>query len=82
MFFFCQKFIDGNCCVTWSVVVVQHPSAFNAWSHTYIYISEGLHTCACVCVGVYRLCKELACSPSAHEYVVIINNNNNNKVFT
>ena len=34
MFFFCQKFIDGECRVTLSVVVVQHPSAFNAWSHT------------------------------------------------
>ena len=32
--FFCQKFIDGYCCVTWGVVVVQHPSACNAWSHT------------------------------------------------
>ena len=32
--FFCQKFIDGDCRVTWGVVVVQHPSACNAWSHT------------------------------------------------
>ena len=32
--FFCQKFIDGDCHVTWGVVVVQHPSACNAWSHT------------------------------------------------
>ena len=29
-----QKFIDGDCRVTWGVVVAQHPSAFNAWSHT------------------------------------------------
>ena len=34
MFFFCQKFIDGDCHVTWGVVVLQHPSACNAWSHT------------------------------------------------
>ena len=34
MFFFCQKFIDGDCRVTWGIVVVQHPSACNAWSHT------------------------------------------------
>jgi len=34
MFFSCQQFIDGDCRVTWSIVVVQHPSAFNAWSHT------------------------------------------------
>ena len=27
---FCQKFIDGDCRVTWGVVVVQHPSACNA----------------------------------------------------
>ena len=33
--FFCQKFIDGDCRVTWGVVVVQLPSAFNTWSHTY-----------------------------------------------
>ena len=32
--FFCQKFIDGYCRVTWCVVVVQHPCACNAWSHT------------------------------------------------
>jgi len=32
--FFCQKFIYGDCRVTWGVVVVQHPSACNAWSHT------------------------------------------------
>ena len=32
--FFCQKFIDGDCRVTWGVVVVQHSSACNAWSHT------------------------------------------------
>ena len=32
--FLCQKLIDGDCRVTWSVVVVQHPSACNAWSHT------------------------------------------------
>ena len=31
--FLCQKFIDGECRVTWEVVVVQHPSACNAWSH-------------------------------------------------
>ena len=31
--FLCQKFIDGDCRVTWGVVVVQHPSACNAWSH-------------------------------------------------
>jgi len=34
MFFFCQKFIDGDRRVTWGVVVVQHPCACNAWSHT------------------------------------------------
>ena len=34
MFLFCQKFIDGDCRVTWGVVVVQHPSACNTWSHT------------------------------------------------
>jgi len=28
-----QKFIDGDFCVTWGVVMVQHPSAYNAWSH-------------------------------------------------
>ena len=33
MFFSCQKFIDGDCRVTWDLVVVQHPSACNAWSH-------------------------------------------------
>jgi len=33
-FFSAQKFIDGDCRVTWGVVVVQHPSAFNAWLHT------------------------------------------------
>ena len=32
--FFCQKFIDGDYCVTWGVVMVQHPSACSAWSHT------------------------------------------------
>ena len=32
--FFCQKFIDGDCRVTWGVIMVQHPSACNAWSHT------------------------------------------------
>ena len=31
--FFCQIFIDGDCRVTWGVVM-QHPSACNAWSHT------------------------------------------------
>jgi len=31
--FLCQKFIDGDCRVTWGVVVVQHPSACKAWSH-------------------------------------------------
>jgi len=31
--FFCQKFIDGDCPVTWGVVVVQHTCACNAWSH-------------------------------------------------
>ena len=30
----CQKFIDGDCCVTLGIVVVQHPSVYNAWSHT------------------------------------------------
>jgi len=34
MFFFCQKFINGDCRVTWGVVVVQHPSSSSAWSHT------------------------------------------------
>jgi hypothetical protein len=34
MLFSCQKLIDGDCCVTWGVVVVQYPSACNAWSHT------------------------------------------------
>jgi len=34
MLFFCQKFIDGDCRVTWGDVVLQHPSACNAWSHT------------------------------------------------
>ena len=33
MLFFCQKLIDGDCCVTWGVVVVQHPIACNAWLH-------------------------------------------------
>ena len=32
--FFCQKFIDGDCLVTWGVDVVQHPCECNAWSHT------------------------------------------------
>jgi len=32
--FFCQKLIDGDCHVTWGVVVVRHASACNAWSHT------------------------------------------------
>ena len=32
--FFCQKFVDGDCHVTWDIVVVQHPSACDAWSHT------------------------------------------------
>ena len=32
--FYCQKFIDGDCRVTWDVIVVQHPSAYIAWSHT------------------------------------------------
>ena len=32
--FCCQKFIFGDCRVTCGVVVVQHPSACNAWSHT------------------------------------------------
>ena len=32
--FICQKFIDEDCRVTGGVVVVQHPSACNAWSHT------------------------------------------------
>ena len=32
--FFCQKFIDGDYRVTWGVVVVQHPRACNASSHT------------------------------------------------
>ena len=32
--FFCQKLIDGDCHMTWGVVVVRHPSACNAWSHT------------------------------------------------
>ena len=32
--FFCQKFIDGDCHVTWGIVVVQHPCVCNAWSHT------------------------------------------------
>ena len=32
--FFCQKSIDRDCRGTWDVVVVQHPSACNAWSHT------------------------------------------------
>ena len=31
--FFCQKFIDEDCCVTWGFVV-QHQGACNAWSHT------------------------------------------------
>jgi len=26
--------MDGDCRVTWGLVVVQHPSACNAWSHT------------------------------------------------
>ena len=34
MLFFCQKFIDGDCRVTWGVVMVQHPSASNAWLRT------------------------------------------------
>ena len=34
MLFFCHKFIDRDCRVTWGVVMVQHPSACNAWSHT------------------------------------------------
>jgi len=33
-YFSCQTFIDGDCRVTWGVVVVQHPVAFNAWSRT------------------------------------------------
>jgi len=33
--FFCQKLIEGDCRETWGVVVVQHPSTCNAWSHTY-----------------------------------------------
>jgi len=33
MLFSAKKFIDGDCLVTWGVV--QHPSACNAWSHTY-----------------------------------------------
>jgi len=32
--FLCLKFIDGHCRMTWGVVVVQHPSTCNAWSHT------------------------------------------------
>ena len=32
--FFCQQFIDGDCRLIGDVVVVQHPSACNAWSHT------------------------------------------------
>ena len=32
--FSCQKFIDGDCLMTWGIVVVQHPSACNAWTHT------------------------------------------------
>ena len=32
--FSCQKFIDGDCRVTWGFVVVQHPCACNAWSQT------------------------------------------------
>jgi len=32
--FFCQKFIDGDCRVTWGIVVLQHPSVCNAWLHT------------------------------------------------
>ena len=32
--FLCQKFFDGDCRVTWGVVVVQHPSACDTWSHT------------------------------------------------
>ena len=31
--FLCPQFIDGDCRVTLGVVVVQHPSACNAWSH-------------------------------------------------
>ena len=33
MLFFCKKFIDGDCRVTWGIVVVQNPSVCNAWSH-------------------------------------------------
>ena len=34
MIFFCQIFVDGDCRVTWGVVV-QHQSACNARSHTF-----------------------------------------------
>ena len=34
MLFFWQKFVDGDCRVTWGVVVVHSPSACKAWSHT------------------------------------------------
>ena len=34
MVFSAKKLIDGDCRVTRGVVVVQHPSACNAWSHT------------------------------------------------
>ena len=30
----------GNCHVTWGVVVVQHPSACNVWSHTFHRLPE------------------------------------------
>jgi len=40
MFFSYQKFIDGDCRVTWGVVVVQHPSACNAWSYTCHHFPE------------------------------------------
>ena len=39
--FFCQKFIDRDCRVTWGVVVVQHPSACNTWSHTSEHLCPG-----------------------------------------
>ena len=34
MLFSVKKFIDGDCRVTCGVVMVQHPSACNSWSHT------------------------------------------------
>jgi len=42
--FSCQKFVDGDCCVTWGVVVVQHPSVCNACSHMppFSWVFQGL----------------------------------------